>query len=188
MPRKLHQGEFDGIRPGVFARDGGLCCKCGRDGEEVHHVNGYWDNDPSTMRTLCRRCHLIAPQGDDYWIWELRGSDGWEDCARWAARALSLPFSTVFGRLAEYERFTKFTSVFRAARQRMKAKTGRCEGRKPYGFRPGEQAVIERMRELRAAGMGYDRIAEQLNAEGIKPRRGVRWWGRGINNVLKEAR
>jgi hypothetical protein len=40
------------------------------------------------------------------------------------------------------------------------------------------------MRELRAAGMGFDRLAEQLNAEGIRPRKGERWWGRGVNNTL----
>ena len=45
----------------------------------------------------------------------------------------------------------------RGARQRMKAKTGRCEGRKPYGANDGEQAIVARMRELRASGMAYGR-------------------------------
>ena len=41
----------------------------------------------------------------------------------------------------------------------------RGQGRKPYGFYEGEQAVIERMRALQAAGLGYDRIAAQLNED-----------------------
>jgi hypothetical protein len=40
----------------------------------------------------------------------------------------------------------------RGARQHMKAKTGRCEGAKPYGKLPGKIKVIERMKALRSAG------------------------------------
>jgi hypothetical protein len=53
----------------------------------------------------------------------------------------------------------------------MKAKQGRCERRKPCGFYEGEQATIERMRALKAEGLGFDRIAARLNAEGIETRR-----------------
>jgi hypothetical protein len=67
---------------------------------------------------------------------------------------------------------------------RKRAKEGRCEGRKLFGYFEGEQAVIERMRALRAAAMGFDRIAGQLNAEGIKPRTGARWHGLVINKIL----
>jgi hypothetical protein len=66
----------------------------------------------------------------------------------------------------------------------MKAKTGRCEGRKPFGYYDGENAVMERMRTLRDDGLGFDRIAEALNAEGLKPRTGERWWGKTVNNIL----
>jgi hypothetical protein len=60
----------------------------------------------------------------------------------------------------------------------MKARTGRCEGRKPYGANEGEQAIIARMKELRASGMAYDRIAATLNNESIPTRTpGKRWHG-----------
>jgi hypothetical protein len=72
----------------------------------------------------------------------------------------------------------------RGARQRMKAKTGRCEGTKPFGHYEGEDAILVRMTALRAVGLGYDRIAAALNAEGLKPRTGAQWWGRTINNIL----
>jgi DNA invertase Pin-like site-specific DNA recombinase len=74
----------------------------------------------------------------------------------------------------------------RGARQRMKAKTGRCEGRKPYGATEGEQAIIARMKELRASGMAYDRIAATLNTDGIATRTpGKKWHGFAINQILK---
>jgi hypothetical protein len=72
----------------------------------------------------------------------------------------------------------------RGARVRKKAKTRRCEGAKPFGSLPGEAAVIERMKALRTAGMGFDRVAAALNAEGIRPRRGARWHGLTINKIL----
>lgn len=93
----------------------------------------------------------------------------------------------IFGAIAQYEK-AMIVLKLRGARMRTKAKDGRCEGRKPYGFRQGEAEVVERMKELRASGLAFDRIAEQLNAEAIRPRNGARWWGKSINNTLKHAR
>src|SRR4029434_6861496 len=76
----------------------------------------------------------------------------------------------------------------RGARNRKRAATGRCEGRKPYGTREGEQAVIARMRELRQAGQGFDKIATTLNNEGIKPRVGERFYGSVVNRILTGKR
>ena len=56
----------------------------------------------------------------------------------------------------------------------MKAKTGRCEGANPYGIMAGEAEVVARIKALHATGIGFDRIADALNAEGIKPRRRAR--------------
>ena len=89
----------------------------------------------------------------------------------------------IFGAVAEYEK-SMIVLKLRGARIRTKAKTGRCEGAKPYGTLQGEPEIVERMRTMHAANMGFDRIADSLNAEGIKPRRGARWWGRTINNIL----
>jgi DNA invertase Pin-like site-specific DNA recombinase len=89
----------------------------------------------------------------------------------------------IFGAIAEYEK-TMIVLKLRGARLRMRAKRGRCEGAKPYGELPGETAVIERMHALRAEGMGFDRIAAKLNEEGVRPRRGERWWGLTVNKIL----
>jgi DNA invertase Pin-like site-specific DNA recombinase len=73
----------------------------------------------------------------------------------------------------------------RGARQRMKARTGRCEGRKPYGANGGEQANIAHLKELRASGMAYDRIAATLNCEGVPTRTaGKKWHGFAVNQIL----
>lgn len=57
----------------------------------------------------------------------------------------------------------------RGARERVKAKSGRCEGRKPYGTFDGS-AIITRIIGLRATGLPYESIATGLNREGVKPR------------------
>jgi hypothetical protein len=50
----------------------------------------------------------------------------------------------IFGAIAEYQK-TMIVLKLRGARQRQKAKTGRCEGAKPSGDLPGEKDVIARM-------------------------------------------
>jgi DNA invertase Pin-like site-specific DNA recombinase len=89
----------------------------------------------------------------------------------------------LMGAVAQYDK-SQIVAKLRGARMRMKAAEGRCEGTKPYGFREGEDAVIERMKALRASGMGFDKIAAQMNSEGLKPRRGDRWHGLTVNRVL----
>jgi DNA invertase Pin-like site-specific DNA recombinase len=68
------------------------------------------------------------------------------------------------GAFARYER-AMIVAKLRGARLRMRAKTGRCEGRKPYGARPGEAKVIARMKELRKQGCSLSKIAEAINRE-----------------------
>ncbi len=92
-------------------------------------------------------------------------------------------FRQILGAIHQYEK-TMIVLKLRGARMRQKAKTGRCEGAKPYGTLPGEAAVIERMKVLRAEGTGFDRIAAKLNEDGVKPRRGARWHGLTVNKIL----
>jgi DNA invertase Pin-like site-specific DNA recombinase len=84
----------------------------------------------------------------------------------------------MLGAFFQYEK-TLLVAKLRGARQRAKAANGRCEGRKPYGFRPNEPEVIEHIKELRGAGLAVDKIADALNTEGIKPRAGIRWHAPG---------
>jgi DNA invertase Pin-like site-specific DNA recombinase len=97
-----------------------------------------------------------------------------------------IAFRQMMGVFAQYDK-SQIVLKLRGARMRKRAAEGRCEGRKPYGTREGEQAVIMRMRELREAGLGFDRIAAALNNEGFKPRAGERWHGVVVNRILTKG-
>ena len=73
----------------------------------------------------------------------------------------------VFGAIAEYEK-AMIVAKLRGARNRKKAKTGRCEGRKPYGHYPGEKRVVDRMRALRAEGTAYGQASRALDRRGLQ--------------------
>jgi DNA invertase Pin-like site-specific DNA recombinase len=90
----------------------------------------------------------------------------------------------IFGAIAQYDRAMTVLKL-RGARQRMKAKQGRCEGRKAFGARSGEAQAIQRMTELRSEGMAVDKIAAQLNTEGIPSRMGKGWHGMSVSRILK---
>lgn len=92
----------------------------------------------------------------------------------------------IFGSIYEYER-ALLVAKLKGSRERMRAKTGKCEGRKPYGARPGEPEVITRIVELRTQGKAMDTIAELLNAEGVASRSGGLWYGPSVRNVLMRA-
>ena len=77
----------------------------------------------------------------------------------------------------------------RKAREAKKVKTGRCEGRKPYGYYPGEDEIIKRIKRLyrKPHGeerMGFKTIARQLDKEGIPTRSGAKWSGVLVKSIL----
>jgi len=61
-------------------------------------------------------------------------------------------------------------------------------GRKPFGFFEGEAAVIQRMKALREKGFGFDRIAAELNREGVPTRTRKMWHGVVVNRILTGRR
>jgi DNA invertase Pin-like site-specific DNA recombinase len=93
----------------------------------------------------------------------------------------------IFGAIAEYEK-TMIVLKLRGARVRAKSKEGRCEGRKPYGYYEGESIALDRVKALRAEGLGYDRIAARLNEEHIPTRTGKPWHGIVVNRILTGKR
>jgi DNA invertase Pin-like site-specific DNA recombinase len=88
----------------------------------------------------------------------------------------------MMGAVAQYEK-SQIVLKLRGARIRKKAKTGRCEGRKPYGFYDGEAAALDRVKALRAEGLGFDRIAARLNEENVPTRTGRPWHGVVVNRI-----
>jgi DNA invertase Pin-like site-specific DNA recombinase len=89
----------------------------------------------------------------------------------------------LMGAVAQYDK-SQIVLKLRGARMRKRAKEGRCEGRKRFGYYEGEAKALERIRVLRAEGLGFDRIAERLNGEGVPTRTGRRWHGVVVNRIL----
>ena len=77
----------------------------------------------------------------------------------------------------------------RKAREAKRVEIGRCEGRKPYGYYPGEDKIIKRIKELyrKPKGekrMGFRTIARKLNEERIPTRSGVPWSDTQVRSIL----
>jgi DNA invertase Pin-like site-specific DNA recombinase len=84
-------------------------------------------------------------------------------------------------------------SKLRKAREAKKAKTGRCEGRKPFGFYADEAETLKRIKQLLRKPRGGKRlgpyqIARILNREGHPTRTGVLWHGSHVSAILKRMR
>ncbi|MFZ3343488.1 MAG: recombinase family protein [Terriglobales bacterium] len=93
----------------------------------------------------------------------------------------------MMGVFAQYERATLVFKL-RAARQRQRLKNGRCEGRKPYGTRPGERETIERMFAIYEEGAGWGAIANQLNSDKVPTRtKGGRWHPMSVRRILMSS-
>jgi len=97
----------------------------------------------------------------------------------------------VLGAVAEYDKNITVLKL-RAARDRKRRQTGKCEGRKPYGFFEGEPEVLEEMRRLRmmhrgTRRWGYSRIAKELNERGIPSRTGGKWYATTVQKILERA-
>jgi DNA invertase Pin-like site-specific DNA recombinase len=89
----------------------------------------------------------------------------------------------IFGAIAEYEK-AMIVLKLRGARQRKKAKEGRCEGRKPYGTYPGEGMILATMLTLAETGFKSEAIAGQLNNGQHFSRSGLPWSGGTIRKIL----
>jgi hypothetical protein len=89
----------------------------------------------------------------------------------------------MMGAVAQYEK-SQIVLKLLGARMRKRAKDGRCEGRKPCGFYERESAALERLKALRANGLGFGRIAARLNEEGVPTRTGRPWHGIVVNRIL----
>ena len=87
------------------------------------------------------------------------------------------------GAIAEYDKKMIVTKL-RVARQRIRNTTGRCEGRKPFGVRDGEDATVARIRELHAEGKNYTAIADALNQAGHATRTGGKWHVPTVSRLL----
>ena len=85
----------------------------------------------------------------------------------------------MMGAIAEYEK-TMLVQKLRAARQRVKARKGKCEGTKRYDESEKGRAIIARIRDLRTVPPHhipptFNSIAQLLNNEGTTTVEGSQW-------------
>ncbi|WP_428564633.1 MAG: recombinase family protein [Solidesulfovibrio sp. DCME] len=95
----------------------------------------------------------------------------------------------VFGALAEYDK-SMLVSKLRAARERVKAKTGKCDGRKGYYETDHGKAVLARIKQLRRKRrdmkpLSFPDIAGVLNKEGILTLAGKHWTGGNVAAAMR---
>ncbi len=93
----------------------------------------------------------------------------------------------IMGAFHEYEK-QMIVVKLRGSRQRTKLKQGTCEGRKPYGFYPGETDTLKRISGFDAAGMRATDIAKTLNLEGRKTRSGGEWLQPTVSKILNRRK
>lgn len=93
----------------------------------------------------------------------------------------------MLGAAAELDR-DQIVHKMAVAKARIRATGARCEDRKPFGTRAGEELAIARMKALRNDGLGFDKIAQVMNAEGVPTRNaGKKWGGWRVNQILQAA-
>ena len=174
--RDKYDSAFKAVRGQVVTRDGGRCVKCGSALElEVHHIEGYANNEPEKLVTLCFFCHGIAPMGkQEFDEWMVFGKDGIDSIRERLAKnglpRIKREHVIIFCKTLVDLKFDTSKGKLKAARERMRAVAGKCEGRHPYGHKPGEIEVLDKMREMIREGKKPDQIAQELNAAGIETR------------------
>jgi len=75
-----------------------------------------------------------------------------------------------------------------------KRQQGEVIGAVPMGFtregknltkNPKELSIIEKVKELRDSGLSYQRVADALNEQGIRSKRGGKWHAYSVQSLLK---
>jgi len=96
----------------------------------------------------------------------------------------------VLGAIAEYDK-TMVVLKLRAARERARAKRGKCEGRK--GYSEASPETLNEIRRLRRKPRGmkrrtYQEVADELNRKGITTMSGGEWTGANVAMALSRAK
>jgi len=95
----------------------------------------------------------------------------------------------VFGAVAEYDK-SMLVLKLRTARERVKAKTGKCDGRKGYYETDHGKVVLARIKQLKRKRrdmkpLSATDIAEVLNREGLMTLTGKPWTGGNVSAAMR---
>lgn len=93
----------------------------------------------------------------------------------------------IMGAISEYEK-SMIVLKLRGARERKKAATGKCDGRKAFGEKPGEAAALDRIIQMSAIGWTAKMIAVMLNQNGFKTRSGKPWRPTVVAKIIARER
>ena len=86
--------------------------------------------------------------------------------------------------VAQYDK-ASIVRKLKHGREAKKAKTGRCEGRKPYGSLPGEGETLELLVGHRQRGHCFDSVAYFLNNANHTTRAGNSWTAERVRCVYR---
>ena len=89
----------------------------------------------------------------------------------------------ILGAVSQWEK-TCMVHKLRAALKR----SGKKEGRKPYGTKPGEDASLARMQALAKQEYSAKTICEFLDDEGYRPRGGGKWHKTAVQRILSREK
>lgn len=90
----------------------------------------------------------------------------------------------IFGAIAQYDR-TMIVLKLQAAKERKRLSDPAWrDGRKPYGWRDGEQEQLKLMRGLRENGAKLIQIRNSLNTQGYRARSGKPWTVGALHRIL----
>lgn len=98
-------------------------------------------------------------------------------------------FRQLMGAIAEYDR-AMIVAKMSAGKARARARGVKCGGRSRYGEHkknPQEVAILNRVFHLRRQGFNATRIAEVLNDEGLRSRKGTAFFPNQISRIMKRT-
>jgi len=93
----------------------------------------------------------------------------------------------ILGIVSEFDKDVTVLKL-KAARERIRRKSGRCEGRKPFGHNDSEREAMDRLKGLtrkprNGQRRSFESIAKIMNREGYKSRSGKPWTGKMIRSL-----
>lgn len=97
----------------------------------------------------------------------------------------------VFGAVSQYEK-SMLVQKLKASRERIKAISGKCEGRKGYNDTEEGLATLQKIRSLRRKRAHHKRrtwqqVADTRNAEGIRTMEGRSWTLQRVQQTAKAS-
>jgi DNA invertase Pin-like site-specific DNA recombinase len=99
------------------------------------------------------------------------------------------PFKTAMRQMmGTFHQLEKNAMVKKFRDARMRARRNNPdyrEGRKPFGHFLGEPETLAKMQKLRGDGLSFQRIADKLNHDGLKPRAAETWYPSSVQAILK---